>query len=57
VPHLGGTGDGQLVGTSFWEGYSQKTVSDLVTFVRMNMPSGAEGSLSPSTYNDLVALI
>ena len=54
---LGGTGDGQLVGTSFWEGYSQKTVSDLVTFVRLNMPSGAEGSLSPSTYNDLVALI
>jgi mono/diheme cytochrome c family protein len=54
---LGGTGDGQLVGTPFWEGYSQKTISDLVTFVRTNMPSGAEGSLSPSTYNDLVALI
>ena len=54
---LGGVGDGQLVGTSFWEGYSQKTVSDLLSFVRMNMPSGAEGSLSPSTYNDLVALI
>jgi S-disulfanyl-L-cysteine oxidoreductase SoxD len=54
---LGGTGDGQLVGAPFWEGYSQKTVADLVTFVRTNMPSGAEGSLSPSTYNDLVALI
>lgn len=54
---LGGTGDGQLVGTSFWEGYSQKTVSELVTYVRTNMPSGNEGSLSPSTYNDLVALI
>ena len=54
---LGGTGDGQLVGTSFWEGYSQKTVADLVTFVRTNMPTGNEGSLSPSTYNDLVALI
>jgi mono/diheme cytochrome c family protein len=54
---LGGTGDGQLVGTNFWEGYSQKTVGDLLTFVRTNMPSGAEGSLAPSVYNDLVALI
>jgi mono/diheme cytochrome c family protein len=54
---LGGQGDGQLVGTSFWEGYSQKTVGDLITFVRTNMPSGAEGTLSASTYNDLVALI
>ena len=26
---LGGTGDGQLVGTPFWEGYSQKTVGEL----------------------------
>lgn len=54
---LGGTGDGQLVGTKFWEGYSQKTVGDLLTFVKANMPSGAEGSLAPSAYNDLVALI
>jgi S-disulfanyl-L-cysteine oxidoreductase SoxD len=54
---LGGTGDGQLVGTPFWESYSQKTVGDLLTFVRTNMPSGAEGSLTPSTYADLVALI
>lgn len=54
---LGGTGDGQLVGTQFWEGYSQKTVGDLLTFVRTNMPTGAEGSLGPSVYADLVALI
>jgi mono/diheme cytochrome c family protein len=54
---LGGAGDGQLVGQSFWEGYSQKTVGDLLTFVRTNMPSGAEGSLSPSMAADLVALI
>jgi mono/diheme cytochrome c family protein len=54
---LGGTGDGQLVGTPFWESYSQKTVGDLLTFVGTNMPSGAEGSLSASTYADLVALI
>jgi mono/diheme cytochrome c family protein len=54
---LAGQGDGQLVGTKFWEGYSQKTVGDLLTFVKTNMPLGAEGSLSPSVYNDLVALI
>jgi S-disulfanyl-L-cysteine oxidoreductase SoxD len=54
---LGGVGDGQLVGTQFWEGYSQKTVGDLLTFVRTNMPSGAEGTLAPSVYADLVALI
>lgn len=54
---LGGQGDGQLVGAPFWEGYSQKTVGELLTYVRTNMPSGAEGSLPPSTYADLVALI
>ena len=54
---LGGQGDGQLVGTPFWEGYSQKTVGDLLTYVRTSMPNGAEGSLPASTYNDLVALI
>jgi mono/diheme cytochrome c family protein len=54
---LGGQGDGQLVGTPFWEGYSQRTVGDLLTYVRTNMPNGAEGTLPASTYNDLVALI
>jgi len=54
---LGGQGDGQLVGTPFWEGYSQKTVGDLLTYVRTSMPNGAEGTLSASMYNDLVALI
>ena len=54
---LGNTGDGQLVGNNFWEGYSQKTVGDLLTFVRTSMPIGAEGSLSPAAYADLVALI
>jgi len=54
---LGGQGDGQLVGTPFWEGYSQRTVGDLLTYVRTSMPNGAEGTLPASTYNDLVALI
>ena len=54
---LGSQGDGPLVGENFWGGYSQKTVGDLITFVRANMPDGAGGSLSASSYNDLVALI
>ena len=36
---LSNAGDGQLVGTNFWEGYSQKTVADLLTFVKTNIVS------------------
>jgi mono/diheme cytochrome c family protein len=54
---LAGQGEGPLTGEKFWEGYSQKTVGDLLTFVRTNMPDGNGGSLPASTYNDLVALI
>jgi S-disulfanyl-L-cysteine oxidoreductase SoxD len=53
-----GTGNRPLTGTKFWEGYTQKTVGDLLKYVSTNMPNGAAaGSLSASTYNDLVALI
>ena len=44
-------------GDKFWEGFTQKTVGDLLTYVRTNMPNGNGGSLPASTYNDLVALI
>ena len=50
-------GKGPLTGEKFWEGFAQKTVGDLLTFVRTNMPNGNGGSLPASTYNDLVALI
>jgi mono/diheme cytochrome c family protein len=50
-------GNRALSGDKFWEGFTQKTVGDLLTFVRTNMPNGNGGSLSASTYNDLVALI
>ena len=50
-------GNRPLSGDKFWEGYTQKTVGDLLTFVKTNMPNGNGGSLSASTYNDLVALI
>jgi len=47
-----------LVGTQFWQANTQKTVGELLKFVSTNMPNGVgAGSLSPSAYNDLVALI
>lgn len=46
-----------LSGDKFWEGYTQRTVADLLTYVRTNMPNGSGGSLPAASYNDLVALI
>jgi mono/diheme cytochrome c family protein len=46
-----------LIGDKFWGGYTQKTVGDLLTFVKTNMPNGNGGSLPAASYNDLVALI
>jgi mono/diheme cytochrome c family protein len=54
---LGAEGTGPLSGPSFWEGYTQRTVGDLLTYVSTNMPNGRGGSLPAATYNDLVALI
>jgi len=54
---LGAQGTRPLSGEKFWEGYTQKTVGDLLTFVKTNMPNGQGGSLPATTYNDLVALI
>ena len=46
-----GSGARPLTGTKFWEGYTQKTVGDLLKYVSTNMPNGAAaGSLSASTY-------
>jgi len=46
-----------LSGKTFWDSYTQKTVGDLFTFMQKNMPNGNGGSLSESTYADLVALV
>jgi hypothetical protein len=54
---LAAQGTSPLSGEKFWEGFTQKTVGDLLTYVRTNMPNGNGGSLPASTYNDLVALI
>lgn len=54
---LSADGNRPLSGEKFWEGYTQKTVADLLAFVSKNMPNGQGGTLSAGTYNDLVALI
>jgi len=49
---------GPLVGDKFWKAFTQRSVGDMLRFVKKNMPNGAQaGSLPPETYNDLVALI
>lgn len=54
---LSADGNRPLSGDKFWEGYTQKTVADLLAFVSKNMPNGQGGTLSAGAYNDLVALI
>ena len=54
---LTGDGKGALTGDAFWTAFTQKTVADLLTYVKTSMPNGNAGSLSAATYNDLVALI
>jgi mono/diheme cytochrome c family protein len=54
---LGAQGKSPLVGDPFWKSFAQKTVGDLLDYVSMNMPNGAPGSLSESTYGDIVAII
>ena len=54
---LSADGEGPLAGKPFWDGYTQRTVAELLTYVRTNMPNGSGGSLPAATYNDLVALI
>lgn len=50
-------GNRPLSGDKFWEGFTQKSVGDLLTFVSTNMPNNNPGTLPAATYNDLVALI
>jgi mono/diheme cytochrome c family protein len=54
---LAAQGNGPLSGDKFWEGFTQKTVGDLLSYVTANMPNGNGGSLPGSSYNDVVALI
>jgi mono/diheme cytochrome c family protein len=54
---LDSQGNRPLSGDKFWQSYTQKTVGDLLTFVKTSMPNGNPGSLPAATYDDLVALI
>ena len=54
---LGPEGRAPLVGDPFWKSFAQKSVADLLEFVSVNMPNGTPGSLSQSTYADIVALM
>ena len=42
---LSADGNRPLSGDKFWEGYTQKTVADLLAFVSKNMPNGQGGTL------------
>jgi hypothetical protein len=54
---LAAGGKAPLVGDQFWKSFAQKTVADLLEYVSANMPNGNPGSLSESTYGDIVALM
>ena len=54
---LDSEGTRPLSGKKFWDSYTQKTVGDLFRFMQKNMPNGNGGSLSETTYADLVALV
>jgi mono/diheme cytochrome c family protein len=54
---LAAEGKAPLVGEAFWKSFAQKTVGDLLEFVSANMPNGAPGSLTETTYRDIVALM
>lgn len=50
-------GNRPLSGEEFWQSHTQKSVSELLTYISKNMPNGNGGSLAPESYNDIVALI
>ena len=54
---LAAAGKGPLAGEPFWKSFAQKTVGDLLEYVSTNMPNGTPGSLSESTYRDIVAVM
>lgn len=50
-------GNRPLSGEEFWQSHTQKSVAELLSYISKNMPNGNGGSLSPESYNDIVALI
>jgi mono/diheme cytochrome c family protein len=57
-PSRGAGQGGGLSNEKFWTNFTQRSVGDLLAFVKKNMPNGqAAGSLPAAQYNDVVALI
>lgn len=54
---LAAEGKAPLAGEPFWKSFAQKTVGDLLDFVKTYMPNGNPGSLNETTYGDIVALM
>ena len=54
---LAAQGKAPLVGDAFWKSFAQKNVGELLEFVSMYMPNGKPGSLTESTYRDIVAVM
>ena len=46
-----------LVGKAFWDKWREQSVGDLLAYVSKNMPLHAPGTLSPTTYGDIVSHI
>ena len=54
---LAAEGKAPLVGDPFWKSFAQKSVGDMLEFVSTYMPNGSPGSLTKTTYEDIVAAI
>jgi mono/diheme cytochrome c family protein len=54
---LAAEGKAPLVGDAFWKSFSQKSAGELLEFVSAYMPNGNPGSLTKTTYEDIVALM
>lgn len=54
-PALEGGEGAALVGKPFWDKWREQSVGDLLAYVSKNMPLHTPGTLSPTTYGDIVA--
>jgi alcohol dehydrogenase (cytochrome c) len=57
APDLSGREGPQLAGANFMSQWGDKTIGDLIVFMRATMPPGAGGSLPDQTYINLAAFI
>jgi cytochrome c5 len=53
----GEDGTRPVTGDKFWQTFTQRSVADLLAFLKTSMPNGNPGSLPAASYNDLTAFI